>query len=455
MLREFFCSGPWRRLTFAWVGLAIFVGHAVFKAWLKYALNLWYTEFYDALQDAGWSDPVEDLPSGEPKTLAAQYENMDAWTQQDRHYQEKRAQVWDLLVQFATIVAPAVVVHPLGRWISSWWRFSWRMALVRAYLVHYDVAQPPIEGAAQRIHEDTQRFEEGIYSCFAIVLDAVLTLLVFIPVLLEVGSQTVPHSMGDFDGWLVAISAGAALGGLFVSMVVGRKLVRLEVKNQIVEALLRTRLVLLEQAPAQIVGAVPIDEIDIRDDDSVVHADDECTVHAPRPPKPRRVSPMPMFGAVLSDLRYNYGRLFLNFAAFNTWISMYDQVMVLVPYMLVAPLMFSSSASERITLGTLMRVSNAFDKVFGAMAVVTENWVSVNDFRSTVIRLREFERATYTRKQFDHTLLRAPSPPKEHAGPRLAGDTELATAVMVVAAEEEANDSHSSPRSHHSRADLD
>jgi len=435
MLREFFCTGTWRRLTFAWAGLAVFVGHAAFKAWLKYALNLWYTEFYDALQDAGWSSPLSEWGSGPGPnaTINDQYDWNDALTAEAGHYTEKREQITNLLVKFALIVAPAVVVHPLGRWISSVWRFSWRMALVRAYLAHYDVAQPPIEGAAQRIHEDTQRFEEGVYACFAIVLDAVLTLLVFIPVLLKVGAETAPHSDWSFDGWLVVTASVAAFGGLGVSMAVGRKLVRLEVANQIVEALLRTKLVLLEQSPAQIVGSVPVDEQSNDGDASVVHADDACTVTAPKPPRPRRVSPVPMFQAVLSDLWHNYRKLFLNFAAFNAWISTYDQVMVLVPYVLVAPLMFSANTHDRITLGTLMRVSNAFDKVFGAMAVVTENWVSVNDFRSTCIRLREFERATYQRTRFDHELLlRASGPPQEHSGPRLADETELTTAVMVV-----------------------
>ena len=42
MLREFFCSGPPKRLAFAWMGLLVFVGHSLFNAWLKYALNDWY-----------------------------------------------------------------------------------------------------------------------------------------------------------------------------------------------------------------------------------------------------------------------------------------------------------------------------------------------------------------------------------------------------------------------------
>ena len=399
MLREFFASGPPCRLLFAWTGLLVFVGHGLFRAYLKWALNAWYARFYDALQDIGWSDPVAELPSGEPPTIFAQYENMDAGAARDEHLLAKQAEVSQLLVQFARLVAPAIVVHPVAKWIASVWGFSWRMALQRAYLVHYDVGQRPVEGSAQRIHEDTQRFEDGIYACFATVLDSILTLLVFIPVLLEAGRKARPAAF-DFDGWLVCVAVFAAVGGLWVSMCVGQKLVRLEVENQKVEGQLRTKLVVLEEQPASVVGAERADD----DETGVVDPDAFADVSR-RAPRPRLISPAPFFRKNQADLWRNYHHLFANFALFNTWIAAYDQTMTIVPYALAAPLMFAPTG-RRITLGTLMQVANAFDKVFGAMAVVSENWGAVNDFRSTVHRLREFEHHTYRRKRFDHTLLR-------------------------------------------------
>ena len=42
MLKEWFCEGTCRRKLFAWLGLFVFLGHAVFKAWLKMRLNGWY-----------------------------------------------------------------------------------------------------------------------------------------------------------------------------------------------------------------------------------------------------------------------------------------------------------------------------------------------------------------------------------------------------------------------------
>jgi len=189
MLREFFCSGSTQQLAFAYVGLIIFVGHAVFKAWLKVALNGWYEAFYDVVGD---NVDLNELGSG---------------------MVEKRNDVWNLLVDFAVIVSPTVVVHPVAKWIGSVWCYTWRVALIRAYLSHWDCGAFPIEGAAQRVHEDTQRFAEGLYSCFAILLDSVFTLVAFVPVLLQLGEDVHPP-WATWPPWLLTIAIVSALGGL-------------------------------------------------------------------------------------------------------------------------------------------------------------------------------------------------------------------------------------------------
>ena len=55
--------------------------------------------------------------------------------------------------------------------------------------------------------EDTQRFEQGIYTCFTIVLDSILTLGIFVPVLLEVGTRAMPEGI-DWPPWLLSIALG-------------------------------------------------------------------------------------------------------------------------------------------------------------------------------------------------------------------------------------------------------
>ena len=281
------------------------------------------------------------------------------------------------------IVLPAVFVHPLSRWISSQWCLHWRLSLIKAYLEAYNVSRPAIEGASQRIHEDTLKFVAGLYTCFAVFLDSVLTLLVFIPVLLDLGSK-VQLPGWDFDGWLFFTAFSAAFGGLLVSIVVGYRLVQLEVVNQKVEAALRKRLVLLEADPASVVGAQTGSE-DVIDD---LHFEEYVQKR-----RPRSVSPLSQFTAILEDVLSNYSALYRAFAAFNTWISLFDQALIVLPYALVAPLMFADE--NRISLGKLTKVTNVFAHVFGAMSVLGENWGAVNEWRSTLVRLREFEKTIY------------------------------------------------------------
>lgn len=322
----------------------MFVGQAVFRAWLKFALNRWYGRFYDAV-GGGAATAGDDGGEGSPTAATA--------------LGAQRAEVWRLLCEFAWTVAPSVVVNPAAGWLTSLWRFAWRVTLVRAYLCHYDTSRPPIEGMAQRVHEDARRFEDGVAKCVSVGLDALLTLAVFTPVLLAVGNEV--HLPGwHWPPWLLTLAIGCAMSGLAVSVLVGRNLVELEVANQRVEARLRTALVVLERTRWH-------DDTDVNT--SVGKA----------------------FEPIVNDLTRNYSRLYANFAMFNTWISTFDQVMILLPYLLVAPLLFAEDPMDRVQLGALMRVTNAFQHVFDALSILTENWASVNDFRSTVRRLSEFE----------------------------------------------------------------
>ena len=96
-------------------------------------------------------------------------------------------------------------------------------------------------------------------------------------------------------------------------------------------------------------------------------------------------------------LRANYEALFRNFFYLNIWLGCFDQVMIVAPYLLAAPLLFEEDASRRITLGTLVQTSNSFGKVFQSLSVVSENWGAINEWRSTLKRLRQFEQRLYGR----------------------------------------------------------
>ena len=353
MLREFFCS-TWSTAAVAWGGLVVVVGYAFFLAMVKAQLNDFYSKFYDLLQKGGDVDP----PSGEYEDTYADY----------------RAQVAKELWSFALIVTPLVSATPAAKWARSAWAFLWRAALMRSYLEAWDTQREPIEGASQRLHEDTQRFADGVEGCLITLLDAVFTLCVFTPILLQLSVEIAsPVALGALsDAWLWAFAFFASLVGLTGAALLGQKLVGLEVSNQKVEALLRKDLVLLETTPAVIVGTRP-------------SSDDRYAAFLPQT----------YFRNTLESLQKNYFALFKHFGILNFWLSLFDQAMVIAPYAIAAPLVFAADPNRRITLGTLIKMSNSFEKVFASLSVIAENWGAINDFRSTYRRLREFEAKLY------------------------------------------------------------
>ncbi len=391
MLREFFCGRSFFTRSVAWVGLLSVVGYSVFLAWVKREINEWYATFYDLMASAGTAALLEQNESeggvdstdtlgetgsglfdfGEFKTPAAPPASPSPLTLADY-----RASVADELMRFLWIVAPLVLAGPAAKWVRSSWAFSWRLAMMRAYLRAWDARQEPTEGASQRAHEDTQRFASALTGCLSTLLDAIFTLIVFTPILLDLSERVAPPiEMGAVRGsWLFLLAIGAAIGGLGGAIVFGKHLVHLEVQNQLVEALLRKDLVLLETTPAVIVGQTA---------------------------EQQQYAPWRFFEETLRRLSKNYHALFRHFSLLNTWLSFYDQIMVLMPYFLVAPLLFAMDPERRITLVTLMQTSNSFEKVFASLSVVAESWGAVNEFRAVMVRLREFEGRLYQNPQND------------------------------------------------------
>ena len=378
MFKEFFC-GSCKTSLGAWVGMVVIVGYAAFLAHVKAQLNDWYASFYDLLQEGGGLAPSVgsdasgdvELGSGEGEPSLATF----------------RARVTHELLAFVGVVAPLVWASPAAKWVRSTWALHWRLALMRGYLSKWSTQHEPIEGASQRLHEDTQRFSNGLETCLITLLDAAFTLIVFSPILFDLSVQVAPPiDLGGLsNAWLWMVAWLASVVGLGGAALVGQKLVGLEVENQKVEALLRKDLVLLETTPAVIVGTAGGDPV----------APSSPPPPLTLPPEQARApgfGPTAYFGATLVRLQSNYMKLFKHFSLLNLFLSAFDQLMILFPYLIAGPLVFADDPARRITLGTLMKLSNSFEKTFSAMNVVTDSWGSINEFRSTLRRLREFER---------------------------------------------------------------
>lgn len=372
MFTEFFWGTP-KHTAIAWMGMAIVVGYSFFVAQVKAKLNTFYELFYDLLGEGATGESGSGFGSGEA-ALA-----------------DKEERVYAALWQFALIIAPLVSASPACKYIRSTWAFHWRMALMKAYLVAWDTKQEPIEGASQRLHEDTQRFAGGLEGCLVAVLDAGFTLVVFTPILVDLSAEVAPpFGLGALEGsWLWGMAFTSSLIGLSGAAFFGQRLVGLEVSNQRVEALLRKDLVLLETTPAVIVGT----------------AAGAGAREASAQQRQQAFLPQAYFLQTLASLQRNYFALFKHFGVLNFWLSLFDQCMVILPYVLVAPLIFARDPGRRITLGLLVKVSNSFGHVFGSLSVVAENWGAINEFRSVLRRLREFEDTLYAEASGTNRLL--------------------------------------------------
>lgn len=344
MLREFFVSSNMGVRVWAWSGLAFIVGHAFLRAYVKKLLNDWMGRFYDL------GGAASEVSSGDTYSLS-----------------QGQTHVTALLLEFGVLCIPNVLVHPVFKLVSNRWVLSWRLSLVDSYIERWDSSSGVIEGAAQRIHEDTSRFARGIQTCVVVLLDSVLTVVVFGPILVDLGAHIKPVKMPDC--WILMVCIGVAFIGIIFSLLLGWSLIELEVNNQRVEAEVRKKLVIREERLAT--GEVPSIErnfafVDVDTKDFAAH-----------------------FKKTVSDLRFNYVKLYYRFACFSVWLGSYEQTVILLPYMLTGPLLYSSS--NRITLGTVTRASHSFANLFDALNILSDRWLDVTDFLSVIRRLKEFE----------------------------------------------------------------
>ena len=92
--------------------------------------------------------------------------------------------------------------------------------------------------------------------------------------------------------------------------------------------------------------------------------------------------------SLFSGVRLNNFRLFNHYAYFNLWSNLYSQTMIIFPYLLMGPSLFTGL----ITLGVIQQVSNAFGKVNEAFSYLIERWTDITELRSIYKRLTEFEK---------------------------------------------------------------
>ena len=322
MFRSFFLSREWA--LWAWGGIAIIVGGTWYQVQIDVQINEWFGEFYDAVQKA----------LGEPGSMTIE-------------------EFYALIFTFARIAGIYVVIAVLLSFFTKHWVFRWRHAMNDFYMARWARLRH-IEGASQRIQEDTRRFALIMESLGSRLLDAIMTLFAFLPILWELSKaiKVVPV-IGPLDHALVYAAIILALFGTAVLAAIGIKLPGLEFKNQMVEAAYRKELVYGE--------------------DHEERAD---------PPTVREL---------FFSVRRNYFRLFFHYMYFDIAKWSYLQFAVLVPYIALAPTIVAGA----ITLGVMQQIVRAFGRVESAFQFLVHSWTVIVELISVYKRLRAFEAALY------------------------------------------------------------
>jgi peptide/bleomycin uptake transporter len=313
---------PWSLWSI--LGSALILFTTYFQVQVSVTINGWFGPFYDLIQAAL------------SKTKVVTIQEFNGY-----------------LVTFLSIALVAVVVGTLARFFIQHYIFRWRTAMNNYYVANWQQLRK-IEGASQRVQEDTMRFATTLEGLGANFIDAILTLIAFLPVLAKLSSNiTELPIVGAVPYPLVFAAVIWSLAGTGALALIGIKLPGIEFHNQRVEAAYRKELVYGEDDPAR--------------------AD---------PPK---------LNELFSYVRGNYFWFYWNYLYFNVGRIVYLQTDAIVPYFLLAPTIVAGA----ITLGPMNQIIRAFQQVKSSFQYLVNSWSTIIDLLSIYKRLRSFEATIY------------------------------------------------------------
>ena len=313
---KFFKTKQW--FLWAYLGSAAILGMIWYQVQLDVKINQWFGDFYDLLQSA--------LANPNSVSLSEFYGSMltFGWI----------AGLW---------VAIAVVIN----FVASHWVFRWRTSMTTYYHGLFHKARD-IEGASQRVQEDTLKFARIVEDLGVKFVESVLLLIAFIPILFGLSKQvTELPFLGQIDNSLIWVAIATALGGTLILAIAGAKLPGIEYDAQREEAAYRKELV--------------------RGEDNVIEPDSLKNLY--------------------SKVRTIHYRSYFHYLYFNAVRIGYLQGMVLVPYIVLAPTIIAGA----VTLGFVSQIVRAFGKVAESLQYLVRSWHVIVELLSVRKRLAEFE----------------------------------------------------------------
>jgi peptide/bleomycin uptake transporter len=217
------------------------------------------------------------------------------------------------------------------------------------YVMHWEKLRH-VEGASQRIQEDTMRFSTIMEDLGVELVKAIMTLIAFLPLLYQLSKHVpVVPIFGEVEHSLVWAAVGWSVLGTILLMAVGVKLPGLQFNNQRVEAAYRKELVYGED-----------------------HAE--------------RAEPATL-KELFTQVRKNYFRLYFHYSYFNMTAQWYGQLDVLFNIVVLFP----SIAAGKLTLGLLQQIMGVFGKVRDSFQYLINSWKTIIELLSIHKRLKLFE----------------------------------------------------------------
>ena len=302
------------------LGSSLLILMAYMTVQVSVVINAWYGPFYNDIQNALGGE--SDVTAGD---------------------------LYGHLLVFCIIVFPYIVFVPLKLFFTSHYVFRWRNAMNDFYVDRWSKVRQ-VEGASQRIQEDTMRFSGIMQGLGVSMIDSVMTLISFLPVLsaLSVHVESMPI-VGNIPYPLVTLAILWSVFGTLLLIVAGIKLPGLEFKNQRVEAAFRKELVYGEDSP-------------------------------------ERADPVSL-SQLFTNVRRNYFRIYFHYAYFNLFRYIYLQADNVIAYIFLIP----TIVSGRITLGIMNQVLRAFGQVASSFQFLVNSWTTIIDLISIYKRLQAFE----------------------------------------------------------------
>ncbi|ESW92124.1 MULTISPECIES: peptide antibiotic transporter SbmA [unclassified Mesorhizobium] len=309
---------PWDQWSILGSSLLLFTTY--FQVQVSVAINAWYGPFWDLIQGIV------------SKTVKA--------TEADLYAQ---------IITFLGIALVAVTVFVLTNFFVSHWVFRWRTAMNNYYMSYWPKLRH-IEGAAQRVQEDTMRFSKIMEDLGTSFVDSIMTLIAFMPILLSYSKHVTELPLiGHVPQPLVLAAIFWAVFGTVIIATAGIKLPGLQFRNQRVEAAYRKELVYGEDDPARA--------------------------------QPQTVAEL------FASVRQNYFRLYFHYVYFNVVRYLYLQTNNVFSYFLMVPSMIAGT----LTLGLINQVSSAFSQVTNSFQYLVNSWSTIVELLSVHKRLRAFE----------------------------------------------------------------